>query len=85
MAQLFCDAWGINLLGFIIKEEHAPHESKVVRLDCAKLKSQIEWHPCWNVQEAVKHTVNWYKVWYNKGNLLQEMEHEFELYLNVLA
>lgn len=85
LAQLFCDAWGDELTWIHHQEEHAPHESKVLRLDCAKLKSQIEWHPCWNVQEAVKHSVNWYKVWHNKGDLLQEMKHELELYLSKLA
>lgn len=85
LAQLFCDNWGEGLIWQHHEDMHKVHESKILRLDCSKLKSQLQWHPCWNVQEAVKHSVSWYKVWQNKGDLSQEMDRQIALYFNAVG
>lgn len=82
LAQIFCDNWGEKLTWVHQAKEHALHETKVLRLDCTKLKVQMKWYPKWDIKDAVKHTVSWYKVWQNGGDVSLEMDREIDLYLS---
>ena len=50
------------------KNKH-PHEANFLMLDSAKAKKMLEWKPVWNFNETVKHTVNWYKEYYESGTI----------------
>jgi len=39
----------------------APHEANLLKLDCTKAKTYLEWSPKLSVDEAIKLTVDWYK------------------------
>ena len=41
-------------------------ESGLLKLNCDKALSKIEWEPVWNFNETIYHTVNWYKNFYEK-------------------
>jgi CDP-glucose 4,6-dehydratase len=32
-----------------------------LRLDCSKARHRLGWQPRWNLQQALVHTVEWYK------------------------
>ncbi|MBU6396191.1 MAG: CDP-glucose 4,6-dehydratase [Sphingomonadales bacterium] len=38
-----------------------PHEAHVLRLDCAKARTQLGWRPAWRLQEALSRIVSWHK------------------------
>ncbi|MDO4622189.1 MAG: CDP-glucose 4,6-dehydratase [Eubacteriales bacterium] len=38
----------------------APHEAKILTLDCTKLKKTFGWSPVWNMDTAMEVTVEWY-------------------------
>ncbi len=40
-----------------------PHEANTLRLDSSKAKSQLGWHPRWNLQTALGMTLAWNKAW----------------------
>ena len=40
----------------------APHEATLLRLDIARAADGLDWRPRWNFDEAVAHTVQWYKA-----------------------
>jgi CDP-glucose 4,6-dehydratase len=46
------------------------HEANLLKLDNAKAISSLGWKPKWNTEKAIEQTVNWYKEYYLKGNLL---------------
>lgn len=39
-----------------------PHEANQLKLDISKAVSLLKWSPKWSAQEAVKKTIEWYKV-----------------------
>jgi CDP-glucose 4,6-dehydratase len=38
------------------------HEARLLRLDSSKARAQLGWSPCWNLDETLLHTVEWYKA-----------------------
>jgi CDP-glucose 4,6-dehydratase len=61
LADMFCEAWGEG-----IKWENVctngPHEAKLLRLDCTKIKNTFDWKPLWNIKKAVEKTVEFSKA-----------------------
>jgi len=68
LVDLFVKYWGdgiewenINING--------PHEANFLKLDCSKLKSTFGWKPRWNLDTAIKKTVEWSKCWVSGGDV----------------
>ncbi|WP_246135276.1 CDP-glucose 4,6-dehydratase [Novosphingobium sediminis] len=52
--------WGAP--GWIHPEgSSGPHEANVLRLDCAKARTQLGWRPAWRLDEALSRIVTWHK------------------------
>ena len=47
-----------------------PHEAGLLRLDCAKARSRLQWHPIWDSKNAVEKTTEWYQAYYESGHVL---------------
>lgn len=50
-------------------QDHAP-EAAYLTLNCARAENELQWRPVWNAESAVSHTINWYRAWYEKNELL---------------
>ena len=61
LADIFCCQWGDKQTWRHMNNINAPHESGLLRLDCAKMRSVFGWHPVWDVYAAVKNTIQWEK------------------------
>ena len=60
IADLFCSNWGDNQK-WITTCEEGPHEANFLKLDCSKIKKVFKWKPTWNIDKAIKKTVEFYK------------------------
>lgn len=40
------------------------HEANLLRLDISKAQHDLNWQPLWNAENAITHTINWYKNYY---------------------
>ena len=69
LADLFVKYWGADAKWDNLAEVNAPHEASFLKLDCTKLKNTFHWSPVWHIEAAMKATVNWYRTWFEKGNL----------------
>lgn len=47
----------------------APHEARLLKLDCAKAHARLGWKPVWNGLDTVEVTAGWYRAWYERGAL----------------
>lgn len=47
----------------------APHEAKLLRLDCAKAERELNWRGVWSTEEAFRHTAGWYRDYYETGRV----------------
>ncbi|MCB9497340.1 MAG: CDP-glucose 4,6-dehydratase [Fibrobacteria bacterium] len=45
----------------------APHEARLLKLDCAKAKARLGWKPVWDGLETVEVTAAWYRSWIEEG------------------
>lgn len=63
----FCKIWGDGL-NWYIKSDNGPHEATYLKLDSTKAKSTLGWCPKWDINMALKKTVEWYKAWVTGEN-----------------
>lgn len=57
--------------GFRCEEQagNHPHEAKTLRLDCSKADRDLAWQPVWKAEETFKHTIAWYRSYYERGQV----------------
>jgi CDP-glucose 4,6-dehydratase len=46
-----------------VSDRHAPHEAQILRLCIDKALWQLNWKPCWSVQQVLVQTARWYRAW----------------------
>jgi CDP-glucose 4,6-dehydratase len=46
-----------------------PHEASYLKLDISKAKSRLNWHPRWNLTEALRHIITWHRAWLHKEDM----------------
>lgn len=63
------------------EEKNASHEANFLKLDCSKVKAAFGWRPRWHIEEAVRKTVEWSRVWLAGGDIPAEMDREIRTYL----
>lgn len=73
LTALFCNAWKEGISWKSI-HDGGPHEAAFLKLDCSRIKSIIGWNPGWNIQTAVEKTVEWTKVYRDRGDIRACME-----------
>lgn len=42
-------------------DPNALHEAKLLALDIAKARWQLDWTPRWDIEQTIAHTIRWYK------------------------
>lgn len=50
----------------------APHEARLLKLDCVKAREQLGWRPVWDSSATFEKTVGWYREFYESGALATE-------------
>ena len=51
------------------KNTKSPHEAFILRLDCSKAKSKLQWKPALKLDTALDWIVQWYKCYYDGGDV----------------
>lgn len=82
LVDKFCECWGEDASWICKKEQDAPHESRYLKLDCSKLKRRLSWQPRWSIDDAIKYTCRFSKIWKDNGNISKEMEYEIKEFLS---
>jgi CDP-glucose 4,6-dehydratase len=60
VVEAFISAWGGGEWHTREDGTSAPHEAGMLKLDCAKANSLLEWHPVWDTDTAIGATADWY-------------------------
>jgi CDP-glucose 4,6-dehydratase len=47
-----------------------PHEAEILHLDSGKARENLFWKPVWSFEEGVEATVNWYKAWLDRKEVI---------------
>lgn len=73
LANIFCKKWGEGA-SWIDKSDNGPYESKILKLDCTKLKETFGWKPVWNIEKAVEKVVEFEKIPDNQIEIFMEKQ-----------
>jgi CDP-glucose 4,6-dehydratase len=46
-----------------------PHEAGMLRLDCSKARTKLEWIPVWTSQNTIEKTAQWYRDFYESKSI----------------
>lgn len=78
LVKRFFNYWN-GKSGYLCDEEdEGPHEATTLKLDCSKLKTVFGWSPVWNVDMAIKKTVEWSKHWVESSDVSRCMDAQIE-------
>lgn len=80
LVDLFCREWGSSAQWINKAEKNAPHEANFLKLDCGKLKSVFGWSPRWHIEECMRWTCSFSRLWLEGGNIPEEMDREIAAY-----
>lgn len=81
LVDTFVRAWGEGLKWINISD-HGPHEANFLKLDNSLIKSNIGWHPVWNLPIAIDNIIEWTKVWLSGDDVTKIMIKQIESYIN---
>jgi len=46
-----------------------PHEAGFLKLDIAKAKSKLDWHPVWELSHTLEKIIGWHRAWLDKEDM----------------
>lgn len=81
LVDLFCKYWGEGVTWEDQAEEGAVHEANFLKLDCSKIKTVFGWTPRWHIDECMKMTCQFSKVWLTGGDIPAEMDKEIKEFM----
>lgn len=64
LARLFVDEWGSGNYRIASKTK-TYHETKILTLNSHKAIDSLSWRPTYSIIDAVKYTVDWYKLYFD--------------------
>jgi CDP-glucose 4,6-dehydratase len=70
LAKQMTSAWGQGVIHTDTTPQQ-PHEAGLLKLDSSKAHSILQWRSIWNLEEAVRATVGWYKSHAQTEQLLE--------------
>jgi CDP-glucose 4,6-dehydratase len=82
LVDSFCKVWGESQ-SWENLNQGGPHEAGLLKLDCSKLKSMLNWYPKWNVNKAVEKTIEWTHVYKEKGSIPSIMDEQIDEYRRI--
>ncbi len=61
---------------YSVREGDHPHEAGYLMLDNSKAKKLLAWEPLWPFEETLRHTIGWYRDYYERRqvNTRQDLE-----------
>lgn len=81
LVDIFCKTWGEGMTWENVSDG-GPHEANFLKLDCSKIKAELDWKPVLDIEEAVKLTVDWSKAYDEGLNHMEVIEGQIKTYFN---
>lgn len=80
LVDIFCKSWGGGL-SWKSSAVEQPREANFLKLDCSKIKAELNWKPRWNIEIAVAKIVEWTKIYQRRENISACMTQQIEKFL----
>ena len=82
ITKLFLQNWDNNDLKIKFDRKINYHESKLLSLNIKKAYKELNWQPTLNLNETVKLTADWYKLFFEHKNIENFTHSQIEFFLN---
>jgi len=79
LVETFISKWGEGLT-WQCSDSVGPHEANYLKLDCSRIKTLLKWNPRWNIDIAIEKTVQWYKAWNGRQDVVTCMNEQIAEY-----
>jgi len=79
LADKMVGLWG-NGVSWELDKGASPHEALSLKLDCSKAHQYLCWHPIWGLDRTLSETVNWYKCFYQKQDIVSCTLSQIQMY-----
>jgi CDP-glucose 4,6-dehydratase len=82
IADKLIELWGGKAQWFTDNNEHL-HEAQILRLDCSKAKSLLNWTPRLNLTQSLKLTVKWYQAFEKNEDMENFTRQQIQSFINM--
>lgn len=82
VASLFCELWGEGQQWEETVGVEQPHEARLLKLDCSKIKRVFQWRPRLHIREAIGKTVEWTKTRRDHKDIKLIMEQQIQEFVD---
>ncbi len=62
IVEKLCSEWG-QAASYDVDQGQHPHEAHFLKLDWSKARTELAWRPRWNLEKAIRKTVEWTKAY----------------------
>jgi CDP-glucose 4,6-dehydratase len=80
IVDVLSQLWGDGSSWAVCDGDH-PHEAHYLKLDCSKAKSLLNWHPKWELENALAKIVSWHKAWLGNEDMKTHCLKEIEVFM----
>ena len=82
LASQLVNIWGENSSWKpIALEEQLMKEANYLKLDSSKAQQKLGWMPCWNLEQGLIKTVDWYKAFLKNENMREITQQQINEYM----
>jgi CDP-glucose 4,6-dehydratase len=79
LVERIVEIWGEKACWKMDETDH-PYEAHTLKLDCSKAKLRLGWYPQWDLETALRMTVDWYKAYGQQRDILPITLRQIEQY-----
>ena len=84
LVKRLCAQWGKNA-SYMTDKMEQPHEAHYLKLDCSKAKTELNWHPRWNLEKAADSIIEWTKAYKQGADVRAICINQIKEYANTSA
>lgn len=77
VAEAFSRLWGDARVECLDSHD-GPHEAGLLQLDNSRAKTLLGWSPRWSLDDTLRHTADWYRVWHKGGDTAALMQKQIQ-------
>ncbi len=81
ITQQLAEMWS-GKVRWNVDQNQNPHEAFSLRLDCSKASTRLGWQPRWDINDALKATVEWYAAYLAGQNIRDFTIQQISCYLS---
>ena len=80
LTTIFCNHWGEGQT-WLTQNKEGPHEAKLLKLDCSKIKETFGWSPKWNIEKSIEKIVEFEKKYQSDKKVSSIMDKQIKEYM----